>query len=204
VADSPARTADDPHGDLDLSPKAVRLTTRQIRAIELRSAGWSYRQIADTMGLREPTNAWALVRDGLSNWLSESATELRTLEQARLEAMTRRLWPLIMGTAADGVTPLVAPEDDHGPDSRAFKAMETYLRISERRARLFGLDAPTGVQIDVGGRVDVQHKADPDVLGAVEHWQRLTDEMIKQQTALRPLSAEDDGSDIVDAEVVDE
>lgn len=97
---------------------------RQIQALELRKAGFSYRAIAekldighaqahkDVMGELERL---AQLRDG-------KATEILELELERLDMLTKGLEP--MASAGN-------------PGS-----VNSFLRVMERRAKLLGLDAP--------------------------------------------------------------
>ena len=97
---------------------------RQIQALELRKAGFSYRAIAekldighaqahkDVMGELERL---AQLRDG-------KATEILELELERLDMLTKGLEPM----ARTG-----------NPGS-----VNSFLRVMERRAKLLGLDAP--------------------------------------------------------------
>jgi hypothetical protein len=95
---------------------------KERRALEARRDGWSYDEIADkiTGGVR--ANAYRVVQNGLRRTLVEPALELRVLEQERLDALLRP----VMLQAKDG----------------NLRAVETALRIMERRARLLGLDLP--------------------------------------------------------------
>lgn len=101
------------------------------QALALRIARSSYRQIARALGVSVST-AHELVTEALEEVREvnrQSATELKNLEVALLDEMTLKLWP----KAAPGST--VAPKLDP-------RTADTILRISERRAKLLGLDAP--------------------------------------------------------------
>jgi hypothetical protein len=95
-----------------------------VRALELRKAGAPYRQIARDLGVDVHT-AHADVAAELAD-LRETAvgeaTALRALELERLDGMTSGLWPQIRAGS-----PL---------------AVSAAVRVSERRSRLLGLDAP--------------------------------------------------------------
>lgn len=101
----------------------ARKTERIARAFELRKAGLSYRRIADQLGYSHE-----MVRQDINGMLAtittdtvENAKELVSLELARLDDMTISLWP-------------EARQGDR-------KAIDTVLRIMERRAKLLGFDA---------------------------------------------------------------
>lgn len=90
------------------------------KALDLRIAGANYRQIAKALTISVGT-AHAYVTEGLEqlrNSNAESFEQLRAMEVARLDAMLVPLW-------AKKEQPRVA---------------DTILRLSERRARLLGLD----------------------------------------------------------------
>ena len=97
-------------------------TERQRQALELHKAGFGYQAIADRLGYSGPSGAYAAIQSALRKTLQGPADELRKMEGERLDAMQVRLWP------------------------RAIKgdlwAIDRVLKIMDRRARLFGLDAP--------------------------------------------------------------
>ena len=96
------------------------------RALELRSMGWTFRAIAEAIGVDVKT-AFRDVTDALADHresYAETAADVRTVELARLDRLWRR--------AED----LLESDDDDGA-----KAIGAALRIMERRARLLGLDA---------------------------------------------------------------
>lgn len=97
---------------------------RQVRALELRKAGWDYATIAEQLGYSSGSGAHKAVCAGLRAALREPAQELIELEVERLDAMLRTsLWQRAMNG------------DSH--------AVDRVLRIMERRSKLLGLDAPT-------------------------------------------------------------
>lgn len=102
---------------------------RKLQALELRKAGVSFQAIADALGYRSASGAFAAVKAALKTTLREPANELRELELARLDALLLPLWRRAQG----------------GDD----KAVDRCLRIMERRARLLGLDAPTNTKVEL-------------------------------------------------------
>lgn len=96
--------------------------------VQLRKAGWSFRQIATALKLPEKKTRQiflrALAKQG-KVW-AESSRELFFLELERLEEIHRALYPKAM--------------------SGDTRAIEQLIRVSERRARLCGWDAPTKIQ----------------------------------------------------------
>jgi DNA-binding CsgD family transcriptional regulator len=107
------------------SSSKVRARELEIRALEYRKAGASYEQISKALGCSK-AGAWKAVKRGLENLnkeCNEKAREVRQIETLRLD----RMWAGIYDDAANG-------------DPRA---VNTALRIMERRARLWGLDEQT-------------------------------------------------------------
>ena len=108
---------------------------RRIQALAYRKAGASYRAIADTLAV-----SLAQAHDDVQAALAELAAEqraeasdLRALEAARLDSLQAAVWQQAL----------------HGN----LKAIQTVLRIMERRARLVGLDMqPERRHRQCGGR----------------------------------------------------
>lgn len=102
------------------SQHQLKAEDRQIRALELRKAGVSLRQIAEELGYASPSGAHEAVMAALDKARVEPAQELRDLMSARLDEMLA-----------------VAYENALQGDTDSMMAV---LRIEERRARLFGID----------------------------------------------------------------
>ena len=106
-------------------PDAIESRLRARRALDLRIQGHSFREIGDMLGIDGSTAcrdvARALRELCLSN--QEQAEAMRGIEAERLDALTAALWP----RAAEG----------------ELGAVDRLIAIAARRARLFGLDAPT-------------------------------------------------------------
>lgn len=111
--------------------KAQRARTAQRRnqAIQLRLAGAEWQQIADTLGYSDRAAANKDVTRALDAAVREqdaSAEVLRETELQRLDRLQRGLW-----TAAIAGDP---------------RAVETVLRVMDRRMKLLGLDIPPDVE----------------------------------------------------------
>lgn len=103
------------------------------RCLELRLAGGSLESIGRAVGLHK-SNVSRRIKAALADIPAAEADALRTLENERLDAMQVSIW----GKVRKG---------DHGAIDRA-------IRISERRSRLNGLDAPQ--RVDLGTKaVDI-------------------------------------------------
>jgi len=125
-------------------PSNVKAQTETMwQAAQLRSAGATFREIGTTLDI-DPTWARTLVLRALDAAKYEAADLMRIQEGQRLDRMQRSLWQQALGN----------PEKQLPPDHRAVGLV---LRIMDRRARLFGLDAP--VRVEVSDEIDRQLEA---------------------------------------------
>lgn len=119
-------------GHSKTDPAAVGRTLELMpKAAALRAAGASFRDIGQSLGI-DPTWARTLVLKALQEVAYEAADEMRTQEGERLDRLQMGLWP--QATRGD------------------VKAVLAVVRVMERRAKLFGLDAP--VKLEVAEVVD--------------------------------------------------
>jgi hypothetical protein len=113
------------------------IAERRVIALRLRRTGASYREIATQLAVDVAT-AYADVRaelGALREQTVEEAKELRDLELQRFDEMTAGLWPQVRAGSPPHVTAAV--------------------RVSERRARLLGLDAPVITKSELSGSLGV-------------------------------------------------
>jgi hypothetical protein len=101
---------------------------RQVRALTLRNAGATFRQIADKTGV-SPTQARKDVEVALREVVAESAESMIARQRAVLHDIVRANY----AAAASG----------------DIDAARVILSTLEREAKLFGLDAPTRVSVGV-------------------------------------------------------
>jgi len=148
-------------------PDPAALHTRRIRALNLRLAGLTYERIADELGYSTASAARDLILRALDAANHHQVEALRTLENERLDRAQAAIWPTIIGRP-----------DEVGFDDRN-KAVSTFIRISERRARLNGLDAPVQVAVTPG-------------TAEIEAW------------VAEVLHVDDDAPDVVEADWTDE
>lgn len=104
--------------------EAERIATRRVKALELRKAGFSYREIAKQLGVdvktaHDDVMAELLV---LREATVSDAKALREIELERSDVAIKGLWNKVK----DG-------------DTQAISAL---VRVQERRAKLLGIDAP--------------------------------------------------------------
>jgi hypothetical protein len=144
-----------------------------VLALELRKGGAPYREIARTLHVDLHTAHGDIAAElaALRDKTHEHAEQLRDLELQRLDRMTEGLWPQIL----KGSPP----------------AVSAGVRVSERRSRLVGLDAPTTSKTEVTASAVVmdprlaEFKAAMNVLdlSELEEVQRESDRMIDEVLA---------------------
>lgn len=110
-----------------------RLKARQTKrdALELKMSGATYAAIAEQLGITR-SSAHKAVQTAMREMIAEPAEEVRRMEITRLDRMAVPFWLVVI---AQGSTLI---------ERRL--AVETLLKIMDRRARLLGLDAP--IKID--------------------------------------------------------
>ncbi len=102
----------------------LALQHRKKTALQLRLEGMTYTDIAESMSMSVST-VHGYVKDSISAITKEDAEALRDVEVARLDALQHAVWD----RALDG----------------ELKAVDTALKIIDRRIRLLGLDMPQQV-----------------------------------------------------------
>lgn len=115
------------------SNRKVRGRERELQALELRKAGFTFDRIGQQLGITTQGAHQAIKRAlaRIAAKTDEAADDVRRLELERLDGMLPVMWTQ-------------AKQGNQG-------AVDRVLRIMERRARLLGLDAPAEVKI--GGRI---------------------------------------------------
>lgn len=109
-------------GESKTSERRLKAHEKQIRALELRKEGYTFKQIGKKLGYRSLSGPYDAVMKALKETLREPAQELRDLEAERLDAIQNRIW------------------GNTGPDKEGLQGIDRLLRIMERRAKLLGLD----------------------------------------------------------------
>jgi hypothetical protein len=124
------------------SGRKVKSHQQMIMALELRASGASFRQIGEALSVSKP-RAFRIVRkalDELVEHCTETAERVRQLELHRLDRYRLAL-------------------DSRKSDPRT---VDTLIRISERVAKLHGLDAPQRIEASGpnGGPIETEEKPD--------------------------------------------
>jgi len=129
--------------------KVIEDKERQTKAVQLRAAGLSFDVIAAQLGFANRQSAHRSVKAALQGNLREAVAELRELDAERLDGLLRALYPRAL-------------KGDYG-------AADRVLRILERRAKLYGLDAPVKQEVSgpEGGPMGVQVFAHGNVTAAI-------------------------------------
>ena len=131
-------------------------------AASLRSSSWTFRQIGQHFGVNE-SGAYKMVQRAVADIPRGDTAELVAIEVEKLDAIERKYLEIARKhhvfvsqggkVVYDGDVKL----EDDGP---AMQAMAGLLRVSERRSRLLGLDAPAKSQVEVvnydAGRVEAR------------------------------------------------
>jgi hypothetical protein len=119
---------------------------RDIEALELRRQGFTYDQIAMSLGYTGKSGAYSAVQRALALSVRETADEVRQLEIERLEDLRRpalealRRRHLVVSQGKVMYDPSTGePLIDSMP---ALHAIDRLIKISERMAAFRGLDAP--------------------------------------------------------------
>lgn len=116
------------------------------RAAELAARGMSLREIADELDLAAPETVRRMVNRYLARFPAETAEEVRRLGSARLDKALHKMMDVLdyvsyvytpQGVLVRG--PAGEPMIDYDKTIRAALAISA---IEERRARLYGADAP--------------------------------------------------------------
>jgi orotate phosphoribosyltransferase-like protein len=69
---------------------------RRVRAVELKTAGYTYAQVAEELGYSSRGTAYNVVGKALREQTSQAVADLRDLENARLDALQAALWDAAM------------------------------------------------------------------------------------------------------------
>jgi len=126
------------------NPDRIDHRARAADATRLRAEGLPYREIADRLGYPSENAANKAVLGLLRRTEADAVADLRALESERLDHLTR--------VTLEGIAASV-----QSPQGLSAPLVSAAVRISERRARLLGLDAPQQVQI--GSPVDIDEVA---------------------------------------------
>ncbi len=123
-----------------------RALVKSMQALDFRCAGMSFAEIANQLGVSRST-AFNYVQRILGARVMENEhriAELRELENRKLDMLWMKVFPNVF-KARQNQNGMVSMTDDF------VKALNACLRISARRARLNGFDAPPKAPVDKDG-----------------------------------------------------
>ena len=80
---------------------------RRARAVELLTSGCTYQEVADALGYSSRGTAYNVVAKALREQTTEAVADLRTLENARLDALQHALWDAAMTGVIRAVNAIV-------------------------------------------------------------------------------------------------
>jgi len=142
--------------------RAVHLQAmdRRERAIQLAATGMTFAQMGEAMGVDKAT-AFKLWRDALkerTQRFAEVLDDYRALEVEKLDRDEREVCKVMEARhyVVDRGAVVEYPDAETGElkplldDMPVLKAIDTRLRIANRRARLLGLDQPARMQLEGG------------------------------------------------------
>lgn len=129
-----------------LSPRSIEVHRLRFQLVQLRAQGLSFTEIAEQLGLGSALEAERELARALARARIVSAEAMRTLEDERLHQMTQVLWPKVR--------------------RGQLNAVGAVLAIMQRRAEMFGLDAPK--KVDAKLEADVHHHGDEELLGKLQ------------------------------------
>ena len=105
--------------------------------LEMRIAGVSYRGIAKALGRRGLGYVHTLATVAIAEIYEDKAQHAKRLELERLDALWRAIYPAAVGM------PVIGPDGTAGPPRQPdLGAQKQCIRISARRAKMCGFDAP--------------------------------------------------------------
>jgi len=128
-----------------------RDTKQRAEVLSLLMAGLSYDQIAERQGVSN-ADVRGIIERALASETNTGVATMRAVENARLDRAQAAIWTKVL-------------EGDQ-------KAIQTFLRISQRRSRLNGLDAPMQIELSGSVRFEMEqalNELQEIVLGEVIH-----------------------------------
>ena len=137
---TPRKSSKNKPGKRKATPRRINADERAAKALDLRKQGLTYREIGKRIRCTTQ-NAWACVQKALAELrdkTSETAQDVRDQQLGRLDAALKALWPKIKRGEP--------------------RAIDTAIRLEERRSKLLGLDAPSKQEVSGpdGGAIPIE------------------------------------------------
>jgi hypothetical protein len=133
-----------PRGDMSregrqngTNAKEIAKAEEKAAILDMRVAGVSYRGIAKALGRKGHGYVHALATAAITEIFEDKAAHAKRLELERLDALWRAVYPLAVGM------PEIGQDGQPGPKRPiSIDAQRQCLRISARRSKMLGFDAP--------------------------------------------------------------
>jgi hypothetical protein len=114
---------------MEADGREIELFHKEIQVMDLRQAGHTWDQISKALGYKDPMASRRIFQGAFAKAVIPKIEEVRSIESNRLDKITLILWPLV--------------------EQGDIKAIETVIKLMERRAKMLGLDAPTRIHQEV-------------------------------------------------------
>lgn len=134
-------------------PEAIETWEKARQAVALRRTGMMWDDIARAVGYKGRSGAYDAVRRFMREYPREDAEALRDMEADRLDEAQQALWPAVLRGEV--------------------RATEVWIKLSERRSRLCGMDKPERKELTVLTE-DVVDKAIREQLAEMERAARAS------------------------------
>lgn len=126
---------------------------RDAEAFRLRSLGWTYQRISDHLGYGGQGNVYRALKNVMREHLAPAIDEYRSLMDAQLDELHAAALK-VMDTKHLKVNNGEIVRVDGEPvedDAPILQAIQTVMKVLERRAKLWGLDAPVKSEVGLHG-----------------------------------------------------
>lgn len=144
--------------------RSAQVAERRARVLQLRIKHRTYAEIGATLGI-SPKLAELDHRRALADLTREQSTQaatMRDVELERLGAIERAAWEVLGRDHIYVQHGKIVCFEDGTPvpdDAPVLQSVDRILRISERRARLLGLDAPARIEVSDARRAEIERLA---------------------------------------------
>ena len=144
------------------STSDIKARLRAVEAVKLKTAGYSYDEIAAQLGYASRSGAFGAVKSTVDAWESESVDQMRKQENARLDRLLKAHEPFAIGGDTGDKDPDTGERVTLDPNAQH---ADIVLKTIRERARLNGLDAPQKMEHEI------KHPASPEE--AIERVKRI-------------------------------
>lgn len=142
-------------------PVTPETLLRQAEVVKLRRGGMTWDMIAQRLGYADPSGARNAYVAASQRIIAEDVGEIRNLEAERLDMAQAAIWGKVM--------------------NGDLQAVQTLIRLMERRSRLLGLDAPVQVTHMVSDSMQSEIEFLAKQLGVKDLDEPLVLEQVKTQ-----------------------